>query len=301
VATTVLALILVPWSRQANAVDDLMGARGLAMGNALTAAANGSAGLFLNPAGMILSRSYAIEGIFLYRPQDTLLQACISVVDSHTSRVAAGLYYAYTHSSPRVVLTEAKDGTLRDVDITRSGHEVGLSLAYPFGNFASIGTTTRYQNLSSHAPSAIPGEPDETLDDVSTFDMDVGVVFRLGGSFNLGIVGRNLVSGSPEYPRRLALGASYSLGTRFLVDFDTVIDFQRYDGVSEAFNLGAEIFVSKLAIRAGFSHDTGEQRTYVTGGLGFVAQRFAIEAGLRQGVQGGARSLLAASIRLFFD
>src|SRR6266511_3311214 len=87
---------LLSLARPAQAQEDFVGVRAMGMGEAQRATATGASGPMLNPAGMAVVRQY---GIGIERVGH---HANVSVVDSITSRVAAGLFYSYIHESPKL-------------------------------------------------------------------------------------------------------------------------------------------------------------------------------------------------------
>src|SRR5262249_18310800 len=128
IAAMLIALVGV--SRVAGAQADLPGVRALGMGEAMRATATGAEGPLLNPAGMSLVRQYVIEAMYGFRVETLGHQVHLSVVDSITARVAAGLYYSFIYETPKLGFKWA-GGQVDSTTITRTGHAVGLSLSYP--------------------------------------------------------------------------------------------------------------------------------------------------------------------------
>lgn len=283
----------------AAAAQDIMSTRSLAMGGSLRAAPSGSNAVLLNPAGMSLSRAYQIGAFYQYRATDEAGHLNVSVVDSITSRLAAGLFYSYMHSSPaRIVPTGG--GHVFALDESTDAHSAGLSLSYPIGDIFHIGVTTRY---STHAIEQPEGTPEAYLEETASgVTMDVGGILRLA-SFNIAAVGYNLVPiEGYRFPQLLGLGAAYNFGTTFLTEFDAVLDFTSAEETKPSFHFGAEFFLAQAyALRAGVMHDTLREATYVTGGLGLVSKVVAVDFGLRQMVEGGAETTLSGSVRIFMQ
>src|SRR5262245_26949957 len=94
---------------------DAVSPRTLAMGESLRAAATGSLSTILNPAGVVLTKSYVLEGSYGYRPEDHANIQAVSVCDSVTTRIGACLYYDHLSA----------DFTL-DGQGSRYRHEFGL-------------------------------------------------------------------------------------------------------------------------------------------------------------------------------
>lgn len=300
-AALAVFVVLVAGPSSPAAAKDLIGTRATGMGGALRAAATGTSAPFLNPAGMSLARMYVIGAQYQYRGADSASQLSASVVDSATSaRIAAGLFYNFVYSSPSYMLADPAYA----VDRTDQLHEVGLSLSAGIGKWVMIGVTTRFVHLTSELPEGAP--EGIALPDISTVTLDVGAIIPLIKGLNFGIVGYNLVpvdnDAFPDlFPQSLGLGASYSLGTVFLLSFDTLLDFTSDpDKTTLSFHGGAELFLAKkFVFRGGASHSMFRDATYVTGGVGYVSQRFGLEFGLRQQVDGGTETLAAFSAKLF--
>ncbi|MCA9670059.1 MAG: hypothetical protein KC503_30900 [Myxococcales bacterium] len=295
-----LLLALVLCSPTAAAARDLTGARSMALGGALRAQPAGVAGPLLNPAGLSMARMYSISAIYQYRGSDQASQMNAAVIDSVTAKLAAGLFYSFTHASPERTLA-LPNGAYK-LEETLNTHEVGLSLAYPLGNIAMIGVTGRYVNKQGTLPDDAP--TGLSTADVSRFTMDVGGLVRLGQLFSVAVVGYNLIAvGDRDFPRSLGLGAAFTPAPVLSLMFDSVIDFSSDPEKAKAsFHGGAEVFLAKMyAIRGGAMHDMLRRASYVTGGLGLVSRRIGVEFGLRQMVDGGSETLVSFQLQLFLQ
>lgn len=287
----------------AAAAQDLQGTRSLAMGGSLRAAPTGETALLLNPAGMTLARSYVINALYQYRGSDTGSLVNASVVDSATKKLAAGLYYSFMHATPSRTIALGK-GKIYKLEETLQTHEAGLALAYPIGDMFHLGVTNKYVNQGIEQPEDIATEAKQLQrDGNSGYTLDAGLIVKLMPSLNIAVVGQNLVPlDIREYPRLLGMGISYALGTTLLAEFDAVLDFDSADEIKPSYHGGAELFFAKrYAIRGGAQHDTVRDATYVTGGVGIVVSKLALDVGLRQMVDGGSETLFAVSARLFLQ
>src|SRR5579872_6026413 len=85
----------------ARAQNDLVGVRALGAGEAMRAIATGAEGPLLNPAGMSLIKQYVIEAQYGFTVEPLQHAVNVSVVDSVTSRVAAGLFYSFIYGNPK--------------------------------------------------------------------------------------------------------------------------------------------------------------------------------------------------------
>src|SRR5262245_13208876 len=137
-SSAALLVALFGASATARAQQDLVGARALGMGEAMRAIASGGQAPLLNPAAMSLTKQYVVEGMYGFRVEDRGHNVHVSVVDSITSRVAAGLFYSFVHAQPQVGFNWA-GGQVDKARLTRTGHAAGLSLSLALGDRFMIG------------------------------------------------------------------------------------------------------------------------------------------------------------------
>ena len=292
-----LGAFVMLFGSSATAEQDLVGSRSLAMGGGLRAAPSSEAAVLLNPAGMSLSRAFQLNGLYQYRGSDSANMVNVSIVDSITAAVAAGLYYSYIHTTPQQTLDLGNDQTF-DLKETRTTHEVGLALSYPMGSAFHLGLTTKYVRQAVEQPEGTPAEAKS--EGVQGLTLDVGGILQPLSFLNLAVTGHNLIPvDSKIYPRLLGMGASFSLGTTFVAAFDTVLNFTSAEKIKPSFHGGGELFLANAyALRGGAMHDTLRKATYATVGLGLVSSKAGLEFGLRQMVDGGSETMLAFSLRL---
>jgi hypothetical protein len=309
---------LVGATGAARAQSDFVGVRALGMGEAQRAVATGASGPLLNPAGMSLLKQYVIEGVYAFNVEQLGHAAHVSVVDSVTSRVAAGLFYTFIYAQPKVCFNWA-GGSVQSAQLTRTGHAAGLSLSIPLGDKFIIGATAKYLHLDTTAPLPAGTTPkDLTLDTVNGVTFDIGLLVRLGEKFNIAAVGYNLWDhGSRESPLSLGLAISVIPVRSLTISFDSVLNFTGYtnykrDPVTDKVTLDSRITGrlgpgiewlagNKVPIRAGLVYDSGLSALFLTAGLGYVSSSFGVDLGYRAKVQGGIENVLAVGIRLFVD
>ena len=302
----------------ARAQNDFVGTRAMGMGEAQRATATGASGPLLNPAGMSLVRQYVIEGMYGVKIESVGHHANVSVVDSITSRVAAGLFYSFIYETPKLGFNWA-GGKIDSEQITRTGHAAGLSLSLPLGDHFILGATAKYLHLDTTAPLPMGTVPDHlTLDSVNGVTFDVGILVRLGEKFSIGVVGQNLWDhGSRESPLSLGIGLAYIPVPSLSINFDTVINFTGYQDykvdmmtgkvtldqrTTARLGPGIEwVAGSKVPLRAGVVYDSGLPATYLTLGLGYLSTAFGIDLSYRGKVQGGIENFLMLGIRIFID
>jgi hypothetical protein len=281
VSTLLLCLVVTPATAT---VPEFVGTRALGMGGAMRGSATGDAALNLNPSGMSLTRAYVVEGAYQFsRPSDGHL-GHVSVVDSTSGfNLAAGIYYTYLNASP--------DG--RD----RSGHEGGVSLAFPFGDLLHVGATAKYLRLRS------TGEGVEDTTRGITFD--VGATIRPVQMIGLGVVGYNLRDlDDPQAPVSVGFGVSVAPVPALLLVADGFVDLTTTDetrGNVTSFMGGGEFLIAqKFAIRAGGGLDGRRDRGYGTLGFSLVGVTGALDVAARQELEGTDKAtFIGASARLF--
>lgn len=309
---------LVTFASPARAQYDFVGVRAMGMGEAQRATATGASAVLMNPAGMSLVKQYVIEGMYGIKIESVGHHANLSVVDSITSRVAAGLFYTFIYETPKLGFNWA-GGKIDSEQITRTGHAAGLSLSIPLGDRFIIGATAKYLHIDTTAPLPMGTVPDHlTLDSVNGVTFDVGMILRLGQTFNIGLIGYNLWDhGSRESPLSLGIGLAYVPIPALSINFDTVVNFTgfqnyRFDMMTGKVSLdqrttarlgpGIEWLAgNKVPIRAGVVYDSGLPATYLTVGLGYLSTAFGIDLSYRGKVQGGIENFLMLGIRIFID
>ncbi len=301
--TKTLAALLVLGLAEPALAEEFTTVRGLGMGNALTATAAGASSLFVNPAGMSLTRAYSIEASYQYQVQRQGHFAHVSVVDSLNSpRVHAGIFYNFYQAGPEVF-----DPVLgRSLRLTKQAHETGLAISVPIGTWLAIGAQARYVYYHTTTKAPSPDNPEEEtesdVEKLNTFGLDAGIVVTALRPFVFGLAARNLVpTHSHEAPLSMSIGAAYSFGKLLVADIDLTL---RFDTPEEKQMVGAraglELFLKNmLAVRAGTWYEGWPEAVYVTAGLGYVNPRAAVEIGFAQQVDGGVETRFGLSVRIF--
>ena len=133
------------------------------MGGAGRADARGDQGPLLNPAGMSLSRLYTVEGGYQFVTRDGGHVVRASVVDSTSAfRLAGG------------AVLRLPDGPTPRACRRLSGHEAGLSLAYPFADRVLLGVHGEVSDRVSG------GAELDSRAKHSGFTVDAGLAIRVG-------------------------------------------------------------------------------------------------------------------------
>jgi hypothetical protein len=316
--TLLVCLMVAGASGTARAQADFVGARALGQGEAARATATGAEGVLLNPAGMSLLKQYVIEANYGFNVEQLGHHAHVSVVDSVTSRVAAGLFYTFIYEQPKLGFDWA-GGRVESTQITRTGHAAGLSLSIPLGDKFILGATIKYLHFDTTAPLPPPTVPNSlTLDTVNGITFDIGLLVRLGEKFRIAAIGYNLWDhGSRESPLSLGLAVAVTPVPQLSINFDAVVNFTGFQSyhldmmtnkvtldsrVTGRLGPGLEwLIANKVPLRAGVVYDSGLPGTFLTCGLGYVSSSFGVDIGYRAKVTGGIENFLMVGVRLFVD
>lgn len=271
-------------------------ARGVALGTGARAGARSTQAQQDNPANLAWGGVAHMESLFAYQPQLKTFALGAAVVDSMTSsHIAAGL-------STRFLFGDNSAGE-------HSGWEGRLSLGVPIGDLVSIGLAGRYGNFTVSNPHVRPQRPpaeDEEPDrsfKFKAFTLDAAVTLRLGQSFTLSAIGTNLIDHkTPLAPLMVGGAAAFMLGNISLgADLLTDLNLHnRFNGAKIQVGGGLEYLTQGLIpLRIGYAYDQGRHTHALTGGLGYLDQRFGIQLSVRQLVKGPKDTTLFASIQYF--
>jgi hypothetical protein len=282
-----LAALAGSAAADADALDDQLGPREVALGEALRGGATGAASVGLNPGGIALNRELVFEGGYGYRASDSASLIGVSACDS-TTAVPGCFFYDYAASNP-----EPGGMTLH-----RTTHVGGMALSRTITPRVLFGATTKYFRFSSE----MPGESD-----ASGWLFDLGVILRVTDLLNVGVSGQNLwgTTSSPQFPRAVGGGLYARLGSMLALSFDARWKLDGEDH-SARFGGGAELFLhgsggqSGFPIRLGLLRDnTGDGSTFLSAGAGYASTSWGIDVAGRREVKGGDATLLIASMRFY--
>lgn len=271
---------------EADALDDLLGPREIAMGEALRGGATGATGIDLNPSGVALNRELVFEGGYGYRGADSASLIGVSACDS-TNALPGCFFYQYAGSNPE----------LGDMTVHHTTHVAGLSLSRMLIPRILIGATAKYYRFRSD----MEGESG-----ASGTSYDVGATIRLTNLINIGVSAQNLwaSTSTPEFPRAVGGGfyahpipsLAFSFDTRWRIEGDA--RGARYGGGGELF-LASNGGQTGYPIRIGALRDNYLESTYLSAGLGFSSMTWGIDLAGRREVKGGDETLIIASMRFF--
>jgi hypothetical protein len=268
----------------ADSLNDSLGPRAIAVGEAMRGGATGGAGVDLNPSGLPLNRELVFEGGYGYRGSDSASLIGVSACDS-TNAAPGCFFYSYAGSNPE----------LGDMTMHRTTHIGGIALSRMIVPRILVGATTKYYRFDS----TMEGESK-----TSGTSFDLGATIRLTSMVNLGVSAQNLwgTNDSPQFPRALGGGfyarpvpsLALSFDTRWKLDGDE--RGARYGGGAELFLAGAR---SGYPLRIGALRDNSLGSTYLSAGLGFATMSWGIDIAGRREVKGCDETLLLASMRFW--
>lgn len=276
-------------------------ARGGAMAGALAALGSGVNAPFYNPAAMGLTRSYNISALGQFMPEAARQLYGGAIVDS-TRRWAGGV---------------AVVGGFMDPDgINRSQVDARLAASFSFSKRLHLGLAGRYLNLdqegigplgASRASGGLFEAEGGRKALVNTLSFDAGLVIRATDGLHIGLVGRNL-----SYPNNALLptvvggGIGYGTGD-FSIEVDGYADFTSYSKPNPRVMAGGEyLLADRVPLRLGYRFDmlngSGADPSHqLSGGAGYVDQRFGIEASVRRTLVGPAATNVLLTLSYFMD
>jgi hypothetical protein len=269
--------------------------RGVGLGSGVRAAAASTQAQAENPANLVVGGVYHIETFFAYDPTFKRYGTGVAVVDSMTSRLAAGMSFRALYGSNDAGKNE--------------GWEAKLGLAIPVGELLSIGISGRYANFKiadTHARPETPlveGQPPDQRFGLKAFTMDAAISLRPVPGFAISALAYNMVdTDSPLAPLMLGGSAAFS-SAGLTVGGDLLFDLNKQGLFSAPPVLvggGIEYLASGVApLRVGYAYDQGRGQNFVTGGIGFIDPRFGVQLSLRQTVNGPGETSLFLGLQYF--
>lgn len=295
----ILAIVCLP--RWVGAEEPLPGTwklsdpRAVGMAQAVRAAGGGVSGIYLNPATIAMAPLYHIDLSYRFTGPEQLHTGGIAIVDSVTSLVAAGVSFDYSGiEQPRTTL---------------SSYDGRLALAGGFGDVLFVGLTGRYLRLEHNiasdkwGPGGVAALPASGSRQAEGLTFDAGLALALGDVISVGVAGYNLTNTKSVYaPLQVGGGIGASFASMVLIEADAVVDFTSHDSVGLQLNAGGELFVmGKVALRAGYGFDAYYKRNSLSGGLGYVDARFAVDVGYMHELLSEGRFTAMAGLRIFVN
>ncbi len=287
-ALALAALTFAVPTADARPREDGAPAAALGMGDAIRATAVGTNGLFYNPAGIRLLKSYSFEGAYGFSGGRKGHTWTLGGVDARTNpAVAMGIAATYIDTE--------EGGHERSGYRMRGGLASGTEWS---GGSLQFGVGVHYLDLHRELLSQLDPDSGGT----ETFlTFDAGIVLDIGGVLRLAAVGQNLVdTKAAEAPRIAAFGVTAAMG-RMELSFDTELDLDSDpDKASPTYSVGTQILLGGNAVtRSGFTMDsvTGDKR--VSGGIGYVSREVALDLGISKELEGDAAWMISAAMRYY--
>ena len=266
---SVLGLLVVHSALPAHA-QSFEGARLLSLAEAQRALTSGNDSIFINPAGLALSRAYALEANYGDNFEGGLRRINISVVDSQAGPVAGGLSY---------VFSDQIEGYIGTVERRLYGHRFDLALAAVVVEGLSMGATARYVTFEE-------SRDDVELEDggFAKFDVDIGLQYRLQSGLAFAAAVYNLI---PDDEAKPFTPRSYGLGVGWANDIFSIETDMRYnlDNGKARFQLGGSVTLGDIfPVRAGGAYDRFDDSWDIAFGAGIQSKEFGLDVGYRQQV-----------------
>jgi hypothetical protein len=238
-----------------------------------------------------------MEAFLGYQPQLKRIGAGAAVVDSSTSRFAAGL-------SARGLFGDNDAGV-------NSGWEGRVSLGMALGDMLAVGVAGRYANFTVSDPKARPEQPAEAdmqpdqSFKLGGFTMDAAVTLHPLASLSVSLLGYNLID-TESLLAPMLLGGSVAFGAQGLtVGGDLLVDMNRteiFSGPKLLAGGGLEYLADGVApLRAGYMFDQARHQHALSGGVGYVDQRMGIQISLRQSVAGTRETTIFTAVQYFMQ
>ena len=271
--------------------------RRAARGGLLRAAGNSATAVFQNPASMLSTRVYHLEGLAQPTPEAARQIYAGAIVDSVTGRLAGGVSVA--------------GGVVDPNGFDRSLLDARVALAYPLGDAIGAGITGRYlkvnqQGLGVFGDSKVSGglvEPEGGRSPlVDGFSFDAGLNARLGNALRLGVAGQNLTyPGHGLAPTTLGGGLAYA-AMDFTFEVDGLADFTSYADTTARIMAGGEYLLGDhFPLRLGYRYDQGSSSSAISGGLGYIGTEVAVEAAVRRSLDDTPATTLVFSLAYFLE
>lgn len=296
--------------------QDFIGVRALSMGEAYRAVATGNDAIYMNPAGLAVIPRYSPELHYSFNLEAEDHQFDLSVVDSKTSVVAAGIGYTF----------QGREFTRR----TTLQHTATVGIAYPFlPQLFYGGVGVKYVNISD----AVVGNY------LNALSADVGLLANLPGGVSLAAVGYNLVPiNSSDVPLSAAFAVAWDLGplshlifggapavgqvapnaagmparvapgnpqgplSSFTLTLDWYIDIFTFYGPQSRLSVGWEyLLFGMVPLRAGYLWSQEKNEQLLSAGAGFIIPYFGLDIAFQQSITRFDDRRFAASLKFFFD
>lgn len=276
---------------QAGIAKEFAGVRSTAMAGAQRGVGTSNDTLYLNPAGMALTRRYAVEGFYGYSPLDNLSHVNGSIVDSSSGPLAGG--FGYTHVRG--------DSSGVDASINRFNLAMAIALNSNFG----VGVGARYFRGAFNELDPETGEVTRRRK-IRSYNGDFGLLANFGG-ITAGLAYQNAFDEGDDATERkgVAGGLAYDSGLLVLAG-DVLVDLED-DAQENSYALGLEYLMGGVyPLRAGYRNEprfkkdgTETRESILSGGTGYVTPQGALDVAFTRSLERARNWNLVLAVRLF--
>lgn len=257
-------------------LEDVMAARNYAMGGAYRSLGYGTETITGNPAALTLYKRYQVELSGAYDFKNVWGYAGISISDSITNDVAAGVAYQMV--------------SLGNGDTRRLAYLTTAASAYPLSQNFHLGVAVRHQVITG-------------TDNTNSVTMSAGLIFRPFDELCFSVSGHNLIGvWSDDVPRYFTFGISSLIGGQFTPTVELRTDFNDPSGTKVHFSGGLEWLAGDtFPLRIGYSYDQISGTQHVGLGVGYFTEGSGVDLSYRHEINGTEGKVLALTIKIQFN
>ena len=261
-----------PVARPPN-LQDVMAARNFAMAGAYRTLGYGAEAITGNPAALSLFKRYSVELSGAIDIKNSWGYGSISLADSVSNNVAAGIAYQMV--------------TLGQRETQRMAYMTTAASAYPLSQSFHVGMAVRHQ--------VVTGD-----DHTNSVTMSSGIIFRPWDELSFSVSGHNLIGvWSEEVPRYFSFGIASLIGGQLTPTVELRADFNGEQGPRVAFSGGIEWLAGQtIPLRLGYSYDQLTNTQHVGFGVGYFSEGSGIDFAYRHEINGTEGKLLALTIKI---
>jgi hypothetical protein len=258
-------------------------ARGIALGTGVRASAVSTSALAYNPAALVLGRLYHIEGVVDYSSAWSGAALGAAVVDSSTSRIAAGIAFRGFLSG----------------DVGVGGIDGRAGLAFPFSDQVSIGLGGRYLSLEYDNVTSAGRKTETGL--VQGFTMDASVRVAPVPAFSIAALAVNFIDlDSPYAPVMVGGSLAYTAASIVTFGLDTLVDISTFKTAGVNIGGGVEFLIANIApVRLGYAFDTKRELHILSGGAGYTDRSVGFDLSIQQQVSGENDTRIMGALRYY--
>lgn len=266
-----LIIILLPSPLWAS---EFLTTRSFSMGGAFHALADDNSAITFNPAGMSRYIKYSLGGNINWANKEPLRELSVSIVDTKTSVIGAGLSYTRIEVDPgcNYPLYQNNPGCTNNADeyISQQDRWI-LALSYRFYPGIYAGLSARYLLAEL--------EEGKSRDNLTG---DAGFLLKPIPYLSVGLAGHNLIGTTiPGSEKSLGTGLALSLPGRVNLSMDLIYNLATDTQKLAQYRNGVEItFLQQFALRGGYIRDRAIPEQDISLGVGWNGPRLNFSYGL---------------------